>query len=98
MSANFAQAMERASAAVLAHLADCEVWLDGVVQTRAVWREPHQLALGMVDSSGPTATVAADAHPEMARRMSVERAGVEYRVVGLEPDGYGLVTLRLEAV
>lgn len=97
MSAAFTQAMQRASAAVLTHLADSDVWLDGLICVSAVWREPHQLALGMVDSSGPTATVAADAHPEMTRGMRVERAGVEYQVVGIEPDGYGLVTLRLEA-
>ena len=98
MSAVFTQALQRASAAVLIHVADSEIRLDGVLIASAVWREPHQLALGMVDSSGPTAMVAADAHPEMTRGMRVERAGVEYQVVGIEPDGYGLVTLRLEAV
>lgn len=96
MSALFSSAVRRANAAVLEHLADTEVVLDGLVSARGVWREPHELALGMVDTSGPSVMVAADAHPEIRRGLMVERAGVDYRVIAAEPDGFGMVNLRLE--
>jgi hypothetical protein len=96
MTTAFARMIERANDGVLRHLADSEITIEGVVSTPAVWREPHELALSAVNAADPVAMIAADAYPELTRGLLIERAGVEYRVIGVEADGLGLVSLRLE--
>ncbi len=83
---------------LVAALADSELLVGGYARVAAIWNEPHTLAFDRLDASLPTATIAEADYPEIARAETLERGDREYRVVGIEPDGHGLVTLRLEQV
>lgn len=48
-----------------------------------------------VESSGPFATCASDSVAGVRRDDEIEIQGTLYRVVGVEPDGTGITTLRL---
>lgn len=80
------------------HLPDVELVVGDYATVPAIWREPHTLALDRLDASLPTATIAESDYPCIERAETIRRDVDEYRVVGVEPDGFGLVTLRLERV
>lgn len=77
-------------------LADSEVVVAGTTTVRAIWRSPTERTLDMLEAAVPSVTVATTGLPTVARGTTVLRSGTTYRVIGIEPDGYGLVTLLLE--
>lgn len=81
---------------MLARLADSELVVIGTTMVPAIWSDPHVNALDVLDASVPTATIGAQAVPGLQRGDRVVRSGSVYRVIGIEPDGLGLVRLRLE--
>lgn len=96
MASSFAAAAQRATQAVLARLADSELVINGAATVPAIWSDPHVTAIDALDATVPTATIGAQAFPGLQRGDRVVRAGAVYRVIGIEPDGLGLVRLRLE--
>lgn len=79
-------------------LADGAVRIGGYASVPAIYNAPHATMLGTLDANVPAITIALADYPGIERGETVERGAEEYRVVGIEPDGHGLVTLRLEPV
>jgi hypothetical protein len=95
MPGAFDTVAERAGAAVIRHLSDCDLLIDGD-PVRGLWRAPHVTALDMLDVAVPSVTIWAADAADVSRGSTVVRSSVSHVVIGVEPDGYGLVTLRLE--
>ena len=81
----------------LEELADCELTIAGVV-VPAIWVAPAERVFGALDASLPGATITASAAAGVQRGTTFTRStdGLTWRVIGIEPDGHGLVTLRVE--
>lgn len=94
----FRSSVDRANAAAMMSLANVRLVVGDYATVRAIWSEPHTLALDRLDACLPTATIAESDYPCIERAETIRRDVDEYRVVGVEPDGFGLVTLRLERV
>jgi hypothetical protein len=93
----FATAAARTSAAIMRHLADTSLVINDAATVAAVWREPHAQAFEMLDLAVPTAHIRLADYPGIKRDDRVQRGtGAAYRVIAVEPDGYGLAMLRLE--
>ena len=93
----FETAAARSGAAIMRHLADTTLLVNDAVSVTAIWREPHAQAFEMLDLAVPTAHIRLADYPGIKRDDRVQRgAGAAYRVIAVEPDGYGLAMLRLE--
>ena len=86
----------RMTPALIRALADSDVVVGGQPSVPAIWQQPHERALDVLDASVPTATLDAADVPGVQRGDTLVRRGTTYRVIGIEPDGQGLVRLRLE--
>jgi hypothetical protein len=69
----------------------------GAATVPIIFEAAGQRMLGLVDSTEPTATLVADDWSGVARGSTVTIGGTAYTVIGVEPDGAGLVTVRLQA-
>lgn len=97
MPGRFDTLIGQAGAAVIKHLADSDLLIGaGPTAVRGLWRAPHVSALDMLDVSSPSVTILDADFPGLARDDEIVRGGTTYRVIGLEPDGFGMVTARLE--
>lgn len=79
------------------HLSDCDLAI-GASTVRAVWREPSAIAFDRIDSNVPQATIRLADYPSIARGTTLTRSAVQYQVIEVELDGYGLARLQLERV
>lgn len=92
----FATAASRLAAAVVRHLADTTVVINTTTTVSAVWREPSVQMMDRLDAPVPVAAIRLSDYPAIARGDRVAKGGRDYRVIGVEPDGYGMADLRLE--
>lgn len=85
------------AAEALAELADCELTIAGVV-VPAIWEAPAERVFDVLDATRPRATIGAAAAAGVERGTTFTRSadGITWRVIGIEPDGHGLVTLSVE--
>lgn len=90
----FAHFEAAANAAVLNHLANVQVTIDGAV-VPGIFRNPAsvaQMGVGAADTS-PTLTVASSALMEEPVDATIQIAGVPYVIMASSPDGTGLTVL-----
>lgn len=95
----FANLEASANASVLNHLANVQVFIQGVL-VPGIFRNPATVAalgMGAADSS-PTVTVASSAVMPKPVDQLIEIAGVQYSIADAAPDGTGLTKLTVERV
>lgn len=95
----FAHREAAANAAILNHLANVQVAIDGAV-VPGIFRNPSsvaQLGSGVADTA-PTLTVASSAVMDEPVDKTIEIAGVPYVIGACSPDGTGLTVLTVECV
>jgi len=95
----FAHFEAAANAAVLNHLANVQVAIDGAV-VPGIFRNPSSVAQlgGGVADAAPTLTVASSAVMDEPVDKTIEIAGVPYVIGASSPDGTGLTVLTVERV
>jgi len=74
-----------------------EATLNGAAVNGILDRDYNEPLGNMVQAYAPTFMCSAAAVPAVAQGQSLVCAGVTYKVRGVEPDGVGVVLLRLEA-
>lgn len=93
----FAHLEAAANAAILNHLANVRVAIDGAV-VPGIFRNPSsvaQLGSGVADTA-PTLTLASSAVMDEPVDKTIAIAGVPYMIVASSPDGTGLTVLTVQ--
>ena len=84
------------NSAVVASLSNRTLVLNGAVQVRGIFERAAVGEFGLVQSSSVRLTVAAADAGSVARGDVLDDATDQYRVIGIEPDGTGLLVLSLQ--
>ena len=96
MSAPFA-AFESATAnAAMAALANCTATVGAVAGVEGVFDSAYATSFGLTAGTSPALTVKAADVPAVAQDVTVVIGAASYTVTDVEPDGTGLILLRLD--
>ena len=96
---SFTTALARANASVQKHMPNVMASLDGGEPFGVVFRSPHEVVLGGIAATRPSAGMLSSlaAHAVQDSRLRIID-GDEYTVASIEPDGTGWTVLVLELV